>query len=114
MSDDQRPTIDAQRRTTLMRWLLVGGLWSVVRLALALIVLWQGARLVFRADPRDALRRIDVQFTSGRYYDALQEAAALPDPEPHFAPGGGGVGLLRAIRDGQPGASQSLGYAIGL
>ncbi|HEX9372575.1 MAG TPA: tetratricopeptide repeat protein [Roseiflexaceae bacterium] len=97
-----------------MRWLVVGGLWSSVRLALALIVLWQGARLVFRSDPRDDLRRIDAQFTSGRYYDALQEAAALTAREPNFAPGWARVGMLHAIRDEQPAASQSLGYAIGL
>jgi len=87
---------------------------AVALLALALAILWQAARLTFRPDPRDDLRRLDAQFAAGRYHDALNSALALTHRQPGYAPGWARLGMLRAIRDEQTWASQALGYAIGL
>ena len=43
---------------------------ALLALALALGILWQGARLVFRPDVQDELRRANALFAAGRYYDA--------------------------------------------
>jgi tetratricopeptide (TPR) repeat protein len=77
-------------------------------------VLGQSARLVFRPDSQDDLRRLDAIFAAGRYHDALNAALALTWRDPGFAPGWARLGMLRVIRDEQPLASQALGYAVGL
>jgi hypothetical protein len=87
---------------------------ATATLILALAILWQAARLTFRPDRQDDLRRVDALFVSGRYYDALSLALALTHREPRLAAGWARLGLLRAVRDEQSLASQALGYAIGL
>lgn len=97
--------------------LLIGqmrALWAVARIALALALLWQGARLIFRPDPRDDLRRIDALFTAGRYHDALADAQALTAGSPRFAPGLLRLGMIRAVRNEQPAASRALASALGM
>src|SRR5436309_5026758 len=87
---------------------------TLARLALVLAVLWQGARFVFRYDPRDDLRRVDALFVAGRYHDALDAADGLAARAPRFAPALVRLGMLRALRDERPAASRSLAQAIGL
>ena len=89
-------------------------LWRLARIVLALAVLWQGARLAFRPDPRDDMRRIDTLFIAGRYHDALLAADALVGREPRFAAAFARLGMLHAIRNDQPAASRALAFAIGL
>lgn len=89
-------------------------LWRLARIGLALVILWQGARLAFRPDPRDDLRHIDSLFITGRYHDALLAADALVAREPRFAPAFARLGMLHAIRNDQPAASRALAFAIGL
>ena len=47
----------------------------LARLALAVALLWQAARLAFRPDPQDDLRRIDGLFPTARYHEALAPLA---------------------------------------
>jgi hypothetical protein len=88
--------------------------FSVAQFALILAVLWQSARLAFRPDPQDAMRRLDGLFVAGRYHDALRAATDLTRRAPDFAPGWARLGMLRTIRGEQTLASQALGYAVGL
>jgi Flp pilus assembly protein TadD len=86
----------------------------LAQLGLVLAVLWQSARLAFRPDPQDDLRRIDGLFTSARYHDALRATLELTRRTPEFAAGWARLGILRAIRGERTLASQALGYAVGL
>jgi Flp pilus assembly protein TadD len=85
-----------------------------VCLALALAVLWQSARLAFRPDPQDDLRRLDGLIVAARYHEALRAALVLTRQTPDFAAGWARLGMLRTIRGEQTWASQALGYAVGL
>jgi tetratricopeptide (TPR) repeat protein len=89
-------------------------LWRFAQIGLALVMLWQGARLAFRPDPRDDLRRIDTLFIAGRFHDALLAADALVAREPHLAPAFARLGMLHTIRNDQPAANRALAFAIGL
>jgi Flp pilus assembly protein TadD len=87
---------------------------KLAQLALVLVVLWQSARLAFRPDAQDDLRRIDGLFADARYHEALRAAIDLTDRTPEFAAGWARLGMLRAIRGERTLASQALGYAVGL
>jgi tetratricopeptide (TPR) repeat protein len=89
-------------------------IFTLAQLTLALAVLWQSARLVFRPDPQDSLRRLDGLFAAGSYHDALRAALDLTRRAPSFAPGWARLGMLRTIRGEQTWASQALGYSVGL
>jgi tetratricopeptide (TPR) repeat protein len=89
-------------------------IFSLAQLVLVLAVLWQSARLAFRPDPQDDLRRLDGLFAAARYHEALRAALDLTRRAPDFAAGWARLGMLRTIRGEQTWASQALGYAVGL
>src|SRR6185436_19968394 len=89
-------------------------IFALVQLALALIVVWQGARLVFRPDPLDDLRRADALFVAGRYHDARTFYAALAARVPGFALARARLGIVYAVRNERSAAGEELARALGL
>lgn len=86
----------------------------LAHVALVLAVLWQGARLVFRPDPLDGLRRADALFLARRYYDALEAYRALVARDRTHAAAYARLGMVYTLRGELPDANRALGYAIGL
>jgi tetratricopeptide (TPR) repeat protein len=86
---------------------------SLVVLALALAVLWQGARLVFRPDPRDDVRRADALFAAGRYTAARDAYTAIVRARPSAATALLRLGIVHAVRGEHDAAGQALAAAIG-
>ena len=89
-------------------------IFSLTRLTLALVLLWQAGRLVFQADLSDDLRRVDALFATGRYHHALAAAEALVARAPRSASALLRLGMVRAVRNEQPLASRALASALGL
>ncbi len=89
-------------------------LFSLASLTLVLLVLWQSARLTFRPDPRDDLRRADALFAAGRYHDAFAAYQALAAKAPRFAPVFARLGAVRLVRGEHLAADRLLAYALGL
>jgi tetratricopeptide (TPR) repeat protein len=87
---------------------------SVARIVAALIVIGLGARLTFRPDRLDALRRADSLFVARRYHDARAAYAALVASAPDFALARARLGMVFAIRNERTAADESLARAIGL
>jgi Tfp pilus assembly protein PilF len=79
---------------------------------IVLLVLWQGARLVFRPDRMDDLRRADALFAAGRYHDARAAYAAVVTRAPRLAPARLRLGIVYAVRDERAAASEQLAYAL--
>ena len=72
-----------------MRWSLTSILRALARaaqLVLALLLLWQGARLTFRPDRLDDLRHADELFAAGRYHNARAAYTAVVTRAPRMAP----------------------------
>lgn len=87
-------------------------LLALLGMAVALGLLWQGARLVFQPDSRDDLRRADALFAAGRYHDARAAYAAIVDRHPRFAAGLLRLGVVCAVRGERDAATQALALAI--
>lgn len=85
----------------------------LLALALALLVLWQAAGLVFRADPLNELRRADVLFVAARYHDARLAYGAIVQRRPDFAPALVRLGIVYAVRDERDAADKALASALG-
>jgi tetratricopeptide (TPR) repeat protein len=81
---------------------------------LALLVLWQGAQLVFRSDPRDELRRGDALFEARRYHDARAIYYALGRQRPNWAAILVRQGMIETVRADYLTAQRALGSAIGM
>jgi tetratricopeptide (TPR) repeat protein len=92
----------------------VQAVFALAQLALALIVVWQSARLVFRPDPLDDLRRADALFVAGRYHDARTFYAALAARVPGFALTHARLGIVYAVRNERAAADEAFARALGL
>jgi Tfp pilus assembly protein PilF len=73
-----------------------------------------GARMVFRPDPLDDLRRADGLFAAGRYHDARAAYAAIVARSPRFAPALVRLGAVYTLRGERAAANETLAFAIGL
>jgi predicted Zn-dependent protease len=80
---------------------------------LALLIVWQAARLVFRPDNNDALRAADALFAAGRYHDARLAYADLLTKRPQLAPALVRQGIVATIRGERAAADQALSAALG-
>jgi Flp pilus assembly protein TadD len=76
-------------------------------------VLWQGARLVFRPDPQDDMRRADALFAARRYTAARDAYAAIVRGHPRAATALLRLGIVHAVRHEYDAAGQALAAAIG-
>lgn len=93
---------------------LIRALSSFALGVIAVLLLWQSARLAFRYDPLDDLRRVDALFIAGHTYDARAEAAQVVEYAPDFAAVLARVGMIATVRGELPLASRMLARAIGL
>lgn len=101
----------------IVRYLITTGIRAIValaRLALVLTVLWQGARLALRPDPRDALRRADALYVVGRYHDALAIYRAIVAREPQFVQAFVRLGMVTVVRGEYAEADRALAHALEL
>src|SRR5262245_51001719 len=71
---------------------------TLLRLAMILLLLGQAARLAFRPDPRDALRRADRLLAAGYYHDALDAYSQLSAQQGEWGEATLRVGLVRELR----------------
>jgi Tfp pilus assembly protein PilF len=81
-------------------------------LLLALLLLAQGARLTFRPDRMDDLRRADALFAAGQYYNARAAYAALVSRAPRLAPALLRLGIVYAVRNERRAANEQLACAL--
>lgn len=88
-------------------------LLNLLLLALALVILWQSARLVFRSDRLDEMRRGDQLFAAGRYHEALDVYHTLAWRELRYAPAWARLGMVLTIRGQNGPAARTLAYALG-
>ena len=86
---------------------------ALVALVLALGLFAQGARLVFRPDARDDLRRADALFAAGHYHDARAAYAAIVRRAPRSGPALARLGIVYAVRGERPAATETLAAALG-
>ena len=87
---------------------------ALVAFALALGLLWQGARLVFRPDVQDDLRRADALFAAGQYHDARAAYAAIAGRSPRSAQALVRLGIVYAVRGERAAATETLATALGI
>src|SRR5437763_14988284 len=110
-TDDLAEGPHASMRDLIRRRLSI--ILSLARLVLALLILWQGARFVFRIDPLDDLRRADVLFSARRYHAARAAYAGIVARAPRYAPPLVRLGMVYVVRDERGPANETLAYAIG-
>jgi tetratricopeptide (TPR) repeat protein len=79
---------------------------------LALLLLWQGARLTFRPDRLDELRHADALFAAGRYHNARAAYIAVVTRAPRLAPALLRLGIVYAVRNERAAANEQLAYAL--
>lgn len=86
--------------------LAIGWRWlpRITAALLAGLALALAARLAFRADPRDDLRRADALFRAARFYDARAAYTALAARAPALPEAWLRLGMLGALR-GEPAAA---------
>ena len=98
-----------------MRWSLTSILRALARaaqLVLALLLLWQGARLTFRPDQLDDLRHADALFAAGQYHNARAAYTAVVARAPRLAPALLRLGIVYAVRNERAAANEQLAYAL--
>jgi tetratricopeptide (TPR) repeat protein len=98
-----------------VRWSNTSILQACLRaaqLVLALLLLWQGARLTFRPDELDDLRDADALFAHGRYHAARAAYAAVVLRTPRLAPALLRLGIVYAVRNERVAANEQLTHAI--
>ncbi|MEP7190666.1 MAG: hypothetical protein ABI901_15860, partial [Roseiflexaceae bacterium] len=98
-----------------MRWSKTSILQACLRtaqLVLALLLLWQGARLTFRPDQLDELRDADALFADGHYHNARAAYAAVVARAPRLAPALLRLGIVYAVRNERVAANEQLADAI--
>jgi Tfp pilus assembly protein PilF len=98
-----------------VRWSLTSILQALARAArllLALLLLWQGARLTFRPDRLDDLRHADALFAAGRYHNARAAYTAVVTRAPRLAPALLRLGIVYAVRNERTAANEQLAYAL--
>jgi hypothetical protein len=86
---------------------------AALALVLALVVLGQGARLVFHPDALDDLRQGDALFAAGRYHAARAAYVALVREYPAEPRALLRLGIVYAVRDERDLATQALAGALG-
>lgn len=82
------------------------------QLLLALLLLWQGARLTFRPDQLDDLRHADALFQAGQYHGARAAYTAVVARAPRLAAAQLRLGIVYAVRN-ERAANAQLTYALG-
>jgi tetratricopeptide (TPR) repeat protein len=82
------------------------------QLVLALLLLWQGARLAFRPDRLDELRHADALFADGQYHNARAAYIKVVTRAPRLAPALLRLGIVYAVRNERAAANEQLAYAL--
>ena len=98
-----------------MRWSLTSILRALARaaqLVFVMLLIWQGARLTFRADQLDDLRHADALFAAGRYHSARAAYTAVLARAPRMAPALLRLGIVYAMRNERAAANEQLAYAL--
>ncbi len=91
---------------------ILRALARATQLVLVLLLLGQGARLTFRPDRLDDLRRADALFAAGQYHDARAAYAAVVMRAPRLASALLRLGIVYAVRNERAAANEQLARAL--